>query len=87
MGRGLAGAASEPTIVQERVKIAYEEFPALTADGAVTIDRRLVDSDPFLFRGERVYGCLCRLSNETLLNVTAGGGSIVPVFVVEEKDT
>ena len=81
----LAGAASEPTIVQERVQIAYEEFPALTAEGAVTIDRRLVDSDPFLFRGQRVHGCLCRLSSQTLLNVTAGGGSIVPVFVVEEK--
>ena len=83
----LAGAASEPTIVQERVQIADEEFPALTAEGAVTIDRRLVDSDPFLFRGQRVHGCLCRLSSQTLLNVTAGGGSIVPVFVVEEKDT
>jgi hypothetical protein len=81
----LADAVNEPTVVQERVQIAYEEFPALTADGAVTIDQRLVDSDPFLFRGQRVHGCLCRLSSETLLNVTAGGGSIVPVFVVEEK--
>ena len=81
----LADAANEPTVVQERVQIAYEEFPALTADAAVTIDQRLVDSDPFLFRGQRVHGCLCRLSSETLLNVTAGGGSIVPVFVVEEK--
>ena len=82
----LAVAASEPTVVQERVQIAYEEFPAITANGGVTIDLRLVDSDPFLFRGERVHGCLCRLSSETLLNVTAGGGSIVPVFMVEEKD-
>ena len=82
----LAAAASEPAVVQERVQIAYEEFPAMTANGGVTIDLRLVDSDPFLFRGERVHGCLCRLSSETLLNVTAGGGSIVPVFMVEEKD-
>ena len=82
----LAAAASEPTVVQERVQIAYEEFPAMTANGDVSIDLRLVDSDPFLFRGERVHGCLCRLSSQTLLNVTAGGGSIVPAFVVEEKD-
>ena len=81
----LADAATEPMIVQQRVQIAYEDFPALTADGAVSIDRRLVDSDPFLFRGQRVHGCLCRLSSETLLNVTAGGGSIVPVFVIDEK--
>lgn len=82
----LANAADEPTVVQERVQIAYEEFPAMTANGGVSIDVRLVDSDPFLFRGERVHGCLCRLSSETLLNVTAGGGSIVPVFVIEERD-
>ncbi len=81
----LSAASAEPAVVQERVQIAYEEFPAMTADGRVDIDLRLVDSDPFLFRGERVHGCLCRLSSQTLLNVTAGGGSIVPVFVVEEK--
>ena len=82
----LAASASEPTVVQERVQIAYEEFPAMTPNGGVAIDLRLVDSDPFLFEGERVHGCLCRLSSETLLNVTAGGGSIVPVFMAEEKD-
>jgi len=82
----LAAAASEPAVVQERVQIAYEEFPAIAAHGGVSIDLRRVDSDPVLFRGERVHGCLCRLSSETLLNVTAGGGSIVPVFMVEEKD-
>ncbi len=81
----LAAAVTEPAVVQERVQIAYEEFPVMTANGGVAIDLRLVDSDPFLFRGESVHGCLCRLSSETLLNVTAGGGSIVPVFVVEEK--
>lgn len=78
-------ATDEPTIIQERVQVAYEEFPTLSADGRVVVARRSVDSDPFLFHGERVQGCLCRVSSETLLNVTAGGGSIVPVFVVEEK--
>lgn len=81
----LAGAVDEPMVVQERVQIAFEAFPALNEDGAVEIDRRLVDSDPFLFRGAHVHGCLCRLSSETLLNVTAGGGSIVPVFVIVDK--
>lgn len=82
----LAAADSQPAVVQERVQIAYEEFPAVTPQGQISIDRRLVDSDPFLFRGQDVHGCLCRLSSETLLNVTAGGGSIVPVFVAEESD-
>ena len=32
-----------------------------------------------------VSGSLCRLSTVTLLNVTAGGGPTVPVFVIDER--
>lgn len=79
----LRAALETPFVVQERVTIAYEPYPALI-DGQVVIDARLVDSDPFLF-GTEVEGCLCRLSKVTLLNVTAGGGSTVPVFLTGEK--
>jgi uncharacterized circularly permuted ATP-grasp superfamily protein len=79
--RALAEALRTPSVVQERVTIAYEAYPTMV-DGAVQIGRRLVDSDPFVFGGE-VHGCLCRLSTVTLLNVTAGGGSTTPVFLVE----
>ncbi len=79
--RALAEALRTPSIVQERVTIAYEAYPTMV-DGAVQIGRRLVDSDPFVF-GNEVHGCLCRLSTVTLLNVTAGGGSTTPVFLVE----
>jgi hypothetical protein len=78
--RALGDALRTPSIVQERVTIAYEDYPAMV-DGRVQIGRRLVDSDPFVFGGE-VHGCLCRLSTVTLLNVTAGGGSTTPVFLV-----
>jgi hypothetical protein len=81
----LRGALEDPMIVQERATIAYEDFPALDDDGNVVISQRLVDCDPFLFHGEQVEGCLTRLSSVTLLNVTAGGGSIVPVFVIDPK--
>jgi hypothetical protein len=79
----LAEGLRAPSVLQERVTIAYEEYPAIV-DGRLQIGRRLVDSDPFVFDTE-VAGCLCRLSTVTLLNVTAGGGSTAPVFVVEEK--
>ncbi|HEU5087381.1 MAG TPA: hypothetical protein VFT99_08040, partial [Roseiflexaceae bacterium] len=78
----LADSLTTPSVVQERVTIAYEDYPALV-DGAVQIGRRLVDSDPFMF-GTQVKGFLSRLSTVTLLNVTAGGGSTVPVFVVDQ---
>lgn len=81
--QALNEALHSPFIVQERVEIAYEDYPALI-DGQVQLGRRLVDSDPFMF-GTEVHGCLSRLSTVTLLNVTAGGGSTVPVFVVEPK--
>jgi uncharacterized circularly permuted ATP-grasp superfamily protein len=80
--RALQEALRSPYVLQERVTIAYEEYPALI-DGRVEIGRRLVDSDPFLF-GTEVSGCLTRLSTVTLLNVTAGGGSTVPTFIIEE---
>jgi hypothetical protein len=76
----LKAALETPFVVQERVQIAYEPYPALI-DGQLHIGERLVDSDPYLF-GSAVDGCLCRLSTVTLLNVTAGGGSTVPVFLV-----
>jgi hypothetical protein len=82
-GRALQEALQTPFVVQERVEIAYEDYPAMI-DGQLQIGRRLVDSDPFLF-GTQVAGCLTRLSTVTLLNVTAGGGSTVPTFVIEPQ--
>ena len=72
----LRAALESPFVVQERVHIAYEDYPQCVG-GQLQIGRRLVDTDPYLF-GTRVQGCLTRLSTVTLLNVTAGGGSTVP---------
>jgi hypothetical protein len=77
-------AVNNPYVVQERVKIAYEDFPSLV-DGKLNISRRLVDADPFIFKGQTVSGALTRLSSVTLLNVTAGGGSVVPTFEIHKK--
>lgn len=76
-------ATAQPFVVQERVVIAYEDYPAMV-DGHLNISQRLVDTDPFLF-GSEVQGCLTRLSTVTLLNVTAGGGSTTPTFVLTPK--
>jgi hypothetical protein len=81
----LQAALEEPSIIQNRAIIAYEDFPAFLADGELDISHRLVDCDPFIFDGDTIDGCLVRLSKVTLLNVTAGGGSVVPAFVVDRK--
>jgi hypothetical protein len=82
----LQTALADPAIVQARALIAYEDFPSLMPGGAVDISQRLVDCDPFIFNGDTVDGCLVRLSKVTLLNVTAGGGSVVPAFIVNKRD-
>lgn len=79
----LAAALEAPFVVQERVHIAYEDYPQYV-DGQLRIGRRLVDTDPYLF-DTQVHGCMTRLSTVTLLNVTAGGGSTVPTFLIDAK--
>jgi glutathionylspermidine synthase len=73
-----------PYVVQERAEGVQRPFPSYI-DGRLDISPRNVDADPYVFYGRTVYGCLTRLSSLTLLNVTAGGGSVVPCFVVEKK--
>lgn len=80
----LQSALTTPHVVQEKVEIAYEEFPSLV-DGQVNIAPRLVDADPFIFFGRTTSGCMTRLSSSSLLNVTAGGGSIVPTFILYKR--
>jgi hypothetical protein len=80
----LRRALSEPYIVQQRVTIPAEPYPSLV-DGRLVVLDRMLDTAPFVLNGEGLEGCLTRLSTAALLNVTAGGGSTVPCFVVEER--
>ncbi len=77
-------ALAEPHIVQERVVVPSELWPAF-ADGALHLGERMLDTAPFLVDGVTVTGVLTRIATDPLLNVTAGGGSNVPTFLVEER--
>jgi uncharacterized circularly permuted ATP-grasp superfamily protein len=81
----LQTALNEPYVVQERVASPLEDYPSFMS-GSLEIGKRLVDSDPFCFNGRTVNGCLTRLSTVALLNVTAGGGSVVPTFIVDKAN-
>ena len=83
-GEAIAKALAAPHIVQERVRIPYEPYPSLV-DGTVQIVERMLDTAPFVSYGEYMEGYLTRLSTAALLNVTAGGGSTVPSFLVEKR--
>lgn len=78
-------ATAQPFIVQERIPLPSESFPSW-ADGALLYADRIVDTAPFVFQGAYADACLTRVSTATLVNVTAGGGSTVPTFVVEKRE-
>jgi uncharacterized circularly permuted ATP-grasp superfamily protein len=77
-------ALAEPYIVQERITLPQEPYPSLLT-GKLEVADRLVDTAPFVAHGRHVDGCLTRLGTAALLNVTAGGGSQTPTFVVERR--
>jgi hypothetical protein len=80
----IRSALASPYIVQERVPIPSEPFPSMV-DGRVEIYDRMLDTAPFVSYGEFMQGQLTRLSTAALLNVTAGGGSTVPTFLIEKR--
>jgi uncharacterized circularly permuted ATP-grasp superfamily protein len=82
--QALARALAAPYIVQERVPIPYEPYPSMDGD-RLAIAERMIDTAPFVSYGTHADGVLTRLSTAALLNVTAGGGSTVPAFVVEPR--
>ena len=69
-------------VVQERVEVLEEEFPSLNR-GKLDLMKRYVDFDPYVWSGENIEGAGVRLSTSSVLNVTAGGGSAAPVFIVD----
>jgi uncharacterized circularly permuted ATP-grasp superfamily protein len=72
-------ALAEPWVVQERVTIPEEPFPVV-ADGALRFEPLKVNVNPFYAAGAEV-GAVTRASRSSVINVSAGGGS-VPTFVV-----
>ena len=77
-------ALTAPYIVQEKVVVPSEPYPSWV-DGRLQVVDRMLDTAPFVLNGEVVEGALTRLSTAALLNVTAGGGSTVPVMVAERR--
>src|SRR3954462_6706333 len=82
--RAIQSALGEPYIVQHRVALPSEPYPSFV-EGKVHVVDRMVDTAPYAAYGAYIDGCLSRLSTAALLNVTAGGGSQTPTFVVEKR--
>ena len=70
-------------IVQERVHGAQVRLPMLDDASEVRSRGVLFDLNPYVWMGTRSDGWWARVSPSELMNVTAGEGSEVPVFVIE----
>lgn len=77
-------ATDHPYVVQQRVNLPWEPYPSLI-DGKLQIIDRMLDTNPYVAFGQFMHGCLTRISTDALVNVTAGGGSTVPTFLIEER--
>lgn len=77
-------AVETPYVVQRKVNLPYEPFAGFE-NGKLQVIPRMLDTNPFVAFGAHMHGCLTRISTEALLNVTAGGGSTVPTFLIEER--
>ena len=75
-------AIREPYVVQERVEVEKTAIPFFFEGDEVRYEELLVDFDPFLFRGE-VEGGMVRLSSNSLVNVSQGGGETALVIVAD----
>jgi hypothetical protein len=77
-------ALESPYVVQQKVKLPQEAFPGFE-NGSLQVIDRMLDTNPYVAFGAFMHGCLTRISTEALVNVTAGGGSTVPTFLVEPR--
>jgi hypothetical protein len=81
----LKTAVTEPYIAQQKVPLPSEPYPSFV-EGSMKVFDRMLDTNPYIWYGDYVSCCLTRLSTAALLNVTAGGGSTVPTFVIEKRE-
>jgi uncharacterized circularly permuted ATP-grasp superfamily protein len=80
--KALLEALGEPHVLQERVALGRETFPVMI-DDRVELSQFYADINPYIWGGVRSEGFGGRLASGELLNVTAGGGSAVPVFILD----
>jgi hypothetical protein len=77
----LGAAGEHPHVAQERVVPSRATYPTVV-DGKLTFVAYNQDCNPFTWNEEESDGCLVRLSESGLLNLTAGG-TMAPLFLVE----
>lgn len=74
---------SEDWVVQQYVNIPQEIFPEIKEN--VSMKLKKVNINPFAFVG-KYGGTISRVSDKSIINVSAGGGLVPTMCVVKKKD-
>jgi glutathionylspermidine synthase len=74
---------SEDWVVQEYVNIPQEIFPEVAS--GVLLKLKKVNINPFAFAG-KYGGTISRVSDKSIINVSAGGGIVPTMCVIKKKD-
>jgi uncharacterized circularly permuted ATP-grasp superfamily protein len=74
---------SEDWVVQEYVNIPQEIFPEIKEN--VSMKLKKVNINPFAFVG-KYGGTISRVSDKSIINVSAGGGLVPTMAAVKKKD-
>lgn len=74
---------TEDWVVQEYVNIPQEIFPEIK--DSVSMKLKKVNINPFAFLG-KYGGTISRVSDKSIINVSAGGGLVPTMCVVKKKD-
>ncbi len=77
----LDGAIATPHVVQQRVSTRHERYPTAIDGGLQTRDYT-TDFSAFVWNTEIVRGYMARVSEGPLMNVSAGSGTLTPVFTI-----
>jgi hypothetical protein len=78
----LEKAKTQLFVVQERIPMVAVSYPVFQ-DGQVEHELRYSDFCPYVWNDEFALGALVRIARDGLLNVTAGTGSLAPLYVLE----
>ncbi|QRK08638.1 hypothetical protein JQX13_00125 [Archangium violaceum] len=73
-----------PGVVQERVHVPTEAYPVLQ-EGRPVFEEHYGDLNPYVWGDSHAEGYCVRVARNPLLNMSAGEGQMVPLFVVDRR--
>lgn len=73
-------------VVQEYIAPPKDNYPSFTDNQELSFEEFLVDFNPYVWSLEKAECFMVRLSKSSILNTSAGWGSLTPPFILSPKE-